>query len=144
MDYKSFFIKGCGTTQEKAALEFMNEFHRQFPKKKGMYDLMIRQFLTYDVETDFASGQKNHMYRIRGTWGLVAELEAPEAVNLKVDTYEDQQEALNVCTEMMMIALSHSRNDNGLRIICRPKPIVVLSAITSLFEKLKEDELAGK
>ncbi len=74
-NYKHFIIMGCGTTKEQAAAEFMEEFHRLFPRKKGMYDLMIRVPLTYDVDKVLEGEQ--HAYRLRGTWGLVAELEPP-------------------------------------------------------------------
>lgn len=79
-DFKHVLIVGCGTTQAEAALEFVNDFHRQMPKKKGQYDLFIRQPLSYDTEQEYGTGKISHQYRMRGSWNCIASLHEEEGI----------------------------------------------------------------
>lgn len=43
-------IYGSGCTQEKAALNFLNDFQKKFPQEIGVYDFFMRAPITFELE----------------------------------------------------------------------------------------------
>lgn len=68
-EVKSYRIKCTDVTQEGAAVKFLYELNKNWPRKHGLYDLIVGTPLCYDVDAD-----GNHTYFMTGSWGLVCEL----------------------------------------------------------------------
>lgn len=61
-----FLITGFGSTRRAAALEFVENLHKKFPNKKGIYEVVIRSPFTYDK--DLSGGSETHCYRLKGSF----------------------------------------------------------------------------
>lgn len=70
-DHKIFYIGGAGDTKELAALDFIENFDKQFPKEEGTYELIIKYPLAYSFETFYGANRQMHIYRLRGSFKLV-------------------------------------------------------------------------
>ena len=68
MSYKNFEILGISSTRAGAALDFIDNFHKQFPTKKGIYELVLRSPFTYDKDHDEAKMEIRHVYRLKGSY----------------------------------------------------------------------------
>ena len=69
MSYMNFEIIGLSNTRAGAAMDFMDKFHKQFPKEKGVYEFVIRNPLTYDI--DVVNHDNRHMYMLKGSYSIL-------------------------------------------------------------------------
>lgn len=61
---------GLGSSQEEAAVNFLYELIRQFPKDNGLYSFMLRRSPTYEIDRCFLTGKDKHQYSLRGSYLL--------------------------------------------------------------------------
>lgn len=63
MDY--LYITGVSTSKEQAAIEFVKDLDRLFPKEQGLYCMYIRRPLDYTTEHMFDTGITLHKFFMR-------------------------------------------------------------------------------
>lgn len=69
MTYTPFEITGLGDTRPTAALDFIDNFHKIFPKQKGVYELVVKSPFTYDI--DVVNGYSRHFYQVKGSFTVL-------------------------------------------------------------------------
>lgn len=65
-----FLINGIGKTREEAAINFVEEMIKQFPKEKGKYNFTIRYPLSEMQDNDIAVTGEHYSFRLRGSYEL--------------------------------------------------------------------------